>query len=88
MENIEFTNIYFFHKNIFVDFGKRYSNSFFVKYLNDRLEKEIKEENKEEENYIVINSTNEKYNEHTVVHMSEETANKLFEEFKNDGEIY
>lgn len=85
MENIEFTNIYFFHKNIFVDFGKRYSNSFFIQVLNNRLEKEINEENKEESNYIVVNSTNPKYNEHKIIHLSEEKANNLFEDYASSG---
>ena len=85
MENIEFTNIYFLHKDIFIDFEKRFSNSFFCKVLNDRLAKEAEEEVTEEPNYIVVNSTNPKYNEHKIIHMSEEKADKLFEDYASSG---
>lgn len=87
MENIEFTNIYFFNKNIYIDFGKRFSNSFFCKVLNQRLAKEKAEEDINEANYIVVNSTNPQYNEHQIIHISEEKANSLFEEYKNDGDV-
>lgn len=85
MENIEFTNIYFFHKNIFLDFEKRFSNSFFCQVLNNRLSKEVEEEVTEEPNYIVVNSTNPIYNEHKIIHMSKEKANELFEDYASSG---